>query len=184
MPANVEIKARIDSVEAWLPAARALSDDEHLPLIHQDDTFFNAPHGRLKLRVFGDGMGELIHYHRVDAEGPKRSDYAITPVPEPDGLREVLTRACGVIGRVRKHRIIVLVDHTRLHLDRVEGLGDFLELEVLLSPGQSVADGEASARALMARLGISADMLVRGAYIDLLAKAQAAAALATADYSV
>ena len=55
MPANVEIKARIPSVAALLPVATALGDDEHAQLIHQDDTFFSVPHGRLKLRVFGDG---------------------------------------------------------------------------------------------------------------------------------
>ena len=66
-----------------MPAATALGDDERAQLIHQDDTFFAAPHGRLKLRVFGDGSGELIAYQRADAEGPKRSDYLIAPVAEP-----------------------------------------------------------------------------------------------------
>ena len=168
MPANVEIKARIDSVEALLPLARALSDGDHPQLIHQDDTFFDAPHGRLKLRVFGDGSGELIHYHRPDADGPKVSDYVLAPVPEPESLREALSRACGLLGRVRKHRILLLVGATRIHLDRVEGLGDFLELEVVLSAGQAEAEGVAIAHALMARLQVSPAQWVRGAYLDLL----------------
>ena len=120
MPANVEIKARIPSVDALLPVAQALSDDKHLQRIHQDDTFFAVPKGRLKLRVFGDGSGELIHYNRPDATGPKLSDYVLVPAPEPDSLREALTRACGLIGRVRKHRILVLVGPTRIHLDQVD----------------------------------------------------------------
>ena len=173
MPANVEIKARIDSVEALLPLARALSDDEHLQLIHQDDTFFDAPHGRLKLRVFGDGSGELIHYQRADADGPKVSDYMLAPVPEPESLREVLTRACGLLGRVRKERILVLVGATRIHLDRVQGLGDFLELEVVLGDGQTEAEGAAIAQALMAQLRIDPTQRVRGAYLDLLRAAPA-----------
>ena len=175
MPANVEIKARITGVEALLPLARALGDDEHPQLIHQDDTFFAVPHGRLKLRVFGDGSGELIHYHRPDAHGPKLSDYVLAPAPEPESLREALTRACGQLGRVRKERILVLVGPTRIHLDRVEGLGDFLELEVTLTSGQTEADGTATAHALMAQLGVAADQLVSGAYLDLL-RAQASAA--------
>jgi len=89
--------------------SHALSDDAHPQLIHQDDTFFTVPHGRLKLRVFGDGTGELIHYHRADADGPKLSDYVLAPVPEPESLREALTRACGLLGRVKKNRILVLV---------------------------------------------------------------------------
>ena len=172
MPVNVEIKARIPSVEALLPVARALGDDEHPQLIHQDDTFFAVPHGRLKLRVFGDGSGELIHYHRADAQGPKLSDYVLAPVPEPESLREALTRACGLLGRVRKERILVLAGPTRIHLDRVEGLGDFLELEVVLADGQAEAEGTAIAQDLLARLGVQPGQLLRGAYLDLL-RAQA-----------
>ena len=168
MPANVEIKARIPSVEALLPRARVLGDGEQAQLIHQDDTFFAVPHGRLKLRVFADGSGELIHYTRPDAEGPKVSDYVISRAPEPDTLREALTRACGLLGRVRKTRLLVLQGLTRIHLDRVAGLGDFLEIEVVLRPGQTEAEGTAEARALMAALGVDASALVSGAYLDLL----------------
>lgn len=174
MPANVEIKARIASVDALLPLARTLGDDEHPQLIHQDDTFFAVPHGRLKLRVFGDGSGELIHYLRSDVLGPKLSDYVLAPVPEPESLREVLARACGLLGRVRKARILVLVGATRIHLDRVEGLGEFLELEVTLAEGQDEAEGTTIAHELMARLGVQTDQLVQGAYLDLL-RAQAVA---------
>lgn len=168
MPANVEIKARISSVDDLLPLAQALSDDKHLQRIHQDDSFFAVPHGRLKLRVFGDGTGELIHYHRADASGPKLSDYVLVPVPEPESLREALARACGLIGRVRKHRILALVGPTRIHLDQVEGLGDFLELEVTLGGGLTEAEGQAIAHDLMHRLGVAPGQLVQGAYLDLL----------------
>ena len=175
MPANIEIKARIPSVAELLPRAQALAraDDggDRPQLIHQDDTFFDVPRGRLKLREFADGSGELIHYDRPDAEGPKRSDYLISETDDPHTLREALTRACSVIGRVRKERLLLLVGATRIHLDRVEGLGDFLEIEVVLQPGQSEAEGTAIAVALMARLGVPPEALVRGAYLDLLAAA-------------
>ncbi len=174
MPANVEIKARIPSVESLLPLAQSLSDDKHLQRIHQDDTFFAVPHGRLKLRVFGDGSGELIHYLRPDAAGPKLSDYVLVPVVEPDSLREALVRANGLVGRVRKHRILALVGPTRIHLDQVEGLGDFLELEVTLRNGQTAAEGTAIAHDLMARLGVQPGDLVQGAYLDLLRARDAA----------
>ncbi len=179
MPANVEIKARIDSVEALLPLDRALSDGDPPQLNHQDDTFFDAPHGRLKLRVFGDGSGELIHYHRGDEDGPKRSDYVLAPAPEPESLRAALALAMGLLGRVRKERILLLVGPTRIHLDRVEGLGDFLELEVMLQGDQTEAEGTAIAHDLMARLQIAPNQLVSGAYLDLLRSAAATAAGAT-----
>jgi adenylate cyclase class IV len=174
MPANVEIKARIDSVDALLPLANALSDGDHPQLIHQDDTFFDAPHGRLKLRVFGDGSGELIHYHRANGDGPKLSDYVLVPVAEPESLRLALIRACGLLGRVRKERILLLAGPTRIHLDKVEGLGDFLELEVTLHGDQTEAEGTAIAQDLMARLAIRPEQLVSGAYLDLLRSANPA----------
>jgi adenylate cyclase class IV len=167
MARNVEIKARIASVEALLPAARALADapPEH---IKQDDTFFVCAQGRLKLRDFGDGRGELIHYHRPDTEGPKLSDYVRVPTTDPAALREALTRAFGILGRVRKRRQVLLIGATRVHLDQVECLGDFAELEVVLRDDQTEADGAAVAHALLARLGIAPQQLVRGAYLDLL----------------
>lgn len=169
MPANVEIKARIPSVEALLPRATALADeDDHPQLIHQDDTFFRVPHGRLKLRVYSDGAGELIHYYRPDAPGPKLSDYLITAVADPDSLRDVLERACGLLGRVVKRRVLVLVGQTRIHLDHVEGLGEFLELEVVLREGQTEAEGTAIALDLLAALGVPPEDRLSGAYLDLL----------------
>ncbi len=98
--------------------------------LQQDDTFFRCDSGRLKLRVFADGNGELIFYRRADEQGPKESFYLLAPTSSPDTLRELLTSAYGQVGRVRKHRTLFLVGRTRVHLDQVEGLGHFLELEV------------------------------------------------------
>ena len=80
MPRNIEIKARISSVEAALPRARQVAGGEP-DLIAQDDTFFTVPHGRLKLREFEDGSAELIHYHRPDHGDTRASDYVRLPVP-------------------------------------------------------------------------------------------------------
>jgi adenylate cyclase class IV len=164
---NVEVKARIDSVQALLPRARALADGD-AERIEQDDTFFACTRGRLKLRDFGDGSGELIHYERVDDSGPKLSDYVRAPTSDAAALREALSRAHAVIGRVRKTRLLLSIGQTRVHLDRVEGLGHFMELEVVLRPEQSVEEGAAIAEALMARLELSATQRMAGAYVDLL----------------
>jgi adenylate cyclase class IV len=170
MARNVEIKARLDgSIESLLPRARALADGPEV-LIEQDDTFFTCAHGRLKLRDFGDGSGELIHYERADIEGPKLSDYVRAPTADPAALREALTRAHGVIGRVRKTRWLLLAGQTRIHLDRVHGLGDFMEIEVVLRSEQSASDGEAIAERLMSALGVARERRLAGAYLDLLAR--------------
>ena len=173
MARNIEIKARIDSVQALLPAARALAGGAEPVLIEQDDSFYPCSHGRLKLRRFpqgsADGSAELIHYQRADAGGPKLSDYVRVPVPDADALHTALARAQGELGRVRKRRWLLLVGPTRVHLDEVQGLGHFLELEVVLGEGQTEAEGEAVARQLLAALGVQPQQLLAGAYLDLLA---------------
>jgi adenylate cyclase class IV len=172
MPRNVEIKARVDSIDALAASAAALATAPPVTLV-QDDTFFRCGDGRLKLRVVVAGCGELIFYRRADRRGPKESFYVCAPTAEPDALRAVLALACGEAGRVRKHRTLFLAGRTRIHLDRVEGLGDFLELEVVLADGESAADGAREAHRLMAQLGINASQLIEGAYVDLLAASRA-----------
>ncbi len=167
MARNIEIKARIDSISALEPQVAALA--QHGPeLIEQDDTFFNCPHGRLKLRAFADGRGELIAYDRPDALGPKTSNYLITPTADPDSLRATLARALGEAGRVKKQRLLFLVGRTRVHLDHVDGLGEYLELEVVLREGEPAASGIDEAHSLLLQLGVQPASLIAGAYIDLL----------------
>ncbi|MEF7617148.1 class IV adenylate cyclase [Aquincola sp. MAHUQ-54] len=168
MARNIEIKARIASVQALLPRAQALADSPEPVVIDQDDTFFACAAGRLKLRQFTPNAGELIHYHRADVAGPKLSDYVRVPTAEPALLREALRRAHGEAGRVRKRRLLLTAGATRIHLDAVEGLGDFLELEVVLRDDEAPGDGEAVARALLRGLGIADAQLLQGAYVDLL----------------
>lgn len=171
MPTNIEIKARIASVDAMLPVAAAIADQGPID-IAQDDTFFRCDNGRLKLRAFSSERGELIHYRRPDRAGPKASSYLRCPTTEPDTLRECLTLAYGTDGRVLKQRTLLLVGRTRIHLDRVSGLGDYLELEVVLAEGEAPEAGIAEAHALMKRLGIAASQLVETAYVDLLRSAR------------
>jgi adenylate cyclase class IV len=166
MARNIEIKARLESLDALLPRAQALAAGPP-ELIQQDDTFFHCTQGRLKLRVFADGGGELIHYRRDDTPGPMLSDYVRVPVPEPDLLREALGRGCGVAGRVVKRRWLLMVGQTRVHLDDVQGLGQFIELEVVLREAQSAEQGVAIAEALMQALGLANAPRLAGAYVDL-----------------
>ena len=166
MAANVEIKARVRDLEALERKAARLADRGPRILV-QNDVFFHAPQGRFKLRSFPEGHGELISYRRPDVTGPKRSSYSIFETADSAALHRVLTEALGVAGTVRKERRLYQVGQTRIHLDRVEGLGDFMELEVVLKPGQDEADGVALAHELMQALGIRDEDLVDGAYFDL-----------------
>ena len=167
MPANIEIKARVRALAALRTRAEALSDVP-VQVISQEDTFFNVREGRLKLRVLAADRGQLIYYSRPDQSGPKRSDYHIYETGDPAGLKSLLALALGVRGVVRKTRYLYLAGQTRIHLDDVQGLGQFIELEVVLRPGQTDADGQAVAADLMAKLGVEESDLLDGAYMDLL----------------
>lgn len=167
MARNIEIKARLSEAELGEIEARACARSGTGPVvIEQTDVFYNVPRGRLKLRRMGDGSAELIAYERPDQQGPKLSDYTLSPCTQPESLHAALKRSLGVRATVTKTRRVVMVGQTRVHLDRVEGLGSFVELEVVLRDGQSSADGHAVADELMAELGIDAGSLVEGAYVD------------------
>lgn len=168
MPRNIEIKARVANPGQLAERARriATSGPHHLS---QHDVFFNCAHGRLKLRRFADGSGELIAYQRADESGPKTSDYQLVACADPEGLAAALSTALGVLGEVRKQRTLWLAARTRIHLDEVADLGHFVELEVVLADGEATADGELEAARLMSSLGIDEESLVAAAYIDLLA---------------
>tara|TARA_R110000796_G_scaffold252360_1_gene386249 strand:- start:1916 stop:2497 length:582 start_codon:yes stop_codon:yes gene_type:complete len=167
MARNIEIKARIDNIEALESRVAKIADNGPTEIV-QDDTFFHCEAGRLKLRVFSEKHGELIFYLRANQAGPKESFYVRSQTDEPEALRETLSLAYGEVGRVRKHRTLYLVDRTRVHLDRVEGLGHFLELEVVLSSSESSQPGVEVAHHLLDRLGIESSQLIEGAYVDLL----------------
>jgi predicted adenylyl cyclase CyaB len=170
MARNIEIKARVANPAELREKAAALADAGPIE-IAQDDTFFNCSAGRLKLRAFSDTSGELIFYRRSDERGPKESYYLRTSTAEPETLRQVLALAYGEAGRVRKQRVLFLVGRTRIHLDNVEKLGHFMELEVVLREGEAADSGVREAQELMSRLGVETSQLIDRAYVDLLASA-------------
>ena len=167
MPFNIEIKARARNFDEIRKRAERLSRTP-AETIPQEDIFFNTPQGRLKLRILGEERGQLIYYTRPDQEGPKRSDYHISHTADPANLKRVLALAYGIRGVVRKTRYLYLVGQTRVHLDDVEGLGKFMELEVVMEEGQGDAEGQAIAEELMRSLGVELSDLLEGAYMDMM----------------
>ncbi|MFK7966671.1 MAG: class IV adenylate cyclase [Burkholderiaceae bacterium] len=167
MSRNIEIKARVSDMAALTSRARSIATEGPVE-ISQDDTFFHCKNGRLKLRQFSADRGQLIFYKRQDQAGPKESFYLLNETSDPDTLRQTLEHAYGVHGQVTKQRTLYLVGRTRVHLDVVERLGDFMELEVVLTETDTVAEGEAEAMALMKRLEIKPADLIDCAYVDLL----------------
>ena len=166
MPRNIEIKARVKDMDKLRGRVEQMASSGPFYLV-QEDTFFHIFTGRLKLRTLESKNGELIYYRRPDTFRPARSRYIRTPVVLPQLVKWVCSAILGVKGVVRKQRALYLVGNTRVHLDQVEGLGDFMELEVPTPDEESAKGAETVATEMMEALSISAGDLIAGAYVDL-----------------
>jgi predicted adenylyl cyclase CyaB len=110
----------------------------------------------------------LIFYVRADQAAAKASEFDVVPVAEPDRLRSLLAAALGVVVEVRKQRELWLLDNTRIHLDTVEGLGTFVEFEVMVDIAHPEPGCWAQVRRLVVDFGLTEADMVAGAYADLL----------------
>jgi homotetrameric cytidine deaminase len=164
---NIEIKARLADPERALERALGLGADDKGE-ISQRDTYFARARGRLKLREQEPGEDELIQYRRADEPGARASSYRRVPAGAAAGLRDALDAALGTLVVVEKRRRLLLLDGVRIHLDEVEGLGSYLELEAVASDGADLDEQRSKVSRLRAELGIAEDTLVGESYSDLL----------------
>jgi adenylate cyclase class IV len=171
MPRNVEIKARVHELSGIRAKVAALASSPG-EILGQTDTFFAIPAGRLKVRELSDGSGELIAYERPNQPGPKASSYSRFACTNARALTLTLSRVLPTRGTVVKQREVFLIGRTRVHLDHVDGLGLFVELEVVLADGELAEDGNREAQGLLDALDIPQAALVAEAYIDLLESAR------------
>ncbi len=167
MATNIECKAVARDLADLRERAQHLGA-QPAGVLHQVDTFFCCSQGRLKLRQFRTGTAELIAYERSDRAELRRSHYTRVAVPEDGALLQALRDSLGIRAVVRKTRELWLLGTTRIHLDQVEGLGDFVEIEVVLDDTVDSASGEVLAQRLQAQLGIEAADVQAQAYVDLL----------------
>jgi predicted adenylyl cyclase CyaB len=164
---NIEIKARVEELGDVRKKVASLATGPS-QVVDQRDTFFHVTRGRLKVRAFADGSGELIAYDRANERGPRQSTYTRVDCHDVAALCEALSGVLQVRGVVSKHREVFMVGRTRIHLDEVENLGSFVELEVVLADGESPDAGQLEARGLLESLNIPESDLIADAYIDLL----------------
>ena len=132
---NIEIKARCDKPEV----VRQVLDEcsaEFKGVDHQIDTYFSVPKGRLKLRQ-GNIENSLIFYDRPNTAGPKRADVSLFRTDTPGGaqLHETLTAALDILVTVDKQREIYFIENVKFHIDTVEQLGHFVEIEAIDETG-------------------------------------------------
>jgi adenylate cyclase, class 2 len=129
---NIEIRAKCHDLARVRQLVQALAAT-YEGVLKQTDTYFDAPHRRVKLREMQGKPAELIVYARANDPAARASDYYIVPVPQPLLLKAALAAALGIRGEVRKRRELYLWHNVRIHLDEVERLGSFLEFEAVLS---------------------------------------------------
>jgi homotetrameric cytidine deaminase len=164
---NLELKARDADPRRSLERALAIGAEDRGE-IAQRDTYFAHARGRLKLREQSPGATELIEYRRSDSTDPGPSEYRIAPVGDPEPLRDALDSALGTLVVVEKRRRLLVWDAVRIHLDEVEGLGSFLELEAVAEPGSDLGPEREKLERLRSELRIEDAALVAGSYSDLL----------------
>ena len=164
---NIELKARCPDLDAARETARGLGADFG-GVLEQRDTYFVVPRGRLKLRQTVGRGAELVAYARENAAAVRGSDYRLVAVPDPAGLLGALGASLGIRGDVVKTRELWMWRRVRIHLDRVERLGTFLEFEAVLEPGEADAVGHAKIATLREVLHVRDADLIGASYSDLL----------------
>ena len=162
---NIELKARLRDRDHALVVCHRIGANAQGD-IHQIDTYFRVPSGRLKLREAEPGRTELVFYHRPDVAGPKGCDYALEPA-QPT-IKSMLSDALGVLTVVDKVRTLYLWENVRIHLDRVQDLGDFIEFEAVLDDTHDDADGHAKLARLIEDFGLTDDEHLEVSYLDLM----------------
>jgi predicted adenylyl cyclase CyaB len=167
MPRNIEIKARVADLEPLRAVVQALGA-RPLATEEQTDRYYELDGARrVKLRTIAGGRAEMIHYRRPEDEGVRASDYEVTSVRD-DQAGACLVPKGEPLVVVRKRREIWLLDNVRVHLDTVEGLGRFLELEAVVDAEHDDAVCRGQVDRILAALEVSPGQLVRASYSDLL----------------
>jgi len=126
---NIEIKARCAD-QTRIKEILKSENADFRGVDHQIDTYFRVNSGRLKLRE-GNIENNLIHYERDNQEGPKQADITLFKSDPGSSLKEILTRALGILVIVDKVREIYFIGNVKFHIDLVKDLGTFIEIEAI-----------------------------------------------------
>jgi predicted adenylyl cyclase CyaB len=170
MARNIEIKVRINDQQKSFVTTIASRLGEGPQRLHQVDTFFNTSEGRLKLREITGGTSELISYSREDVAEPRICNYLRFEVEQPIELKKMLEKSVGIRCVVEKDRDVYLIDQARIHVDQVQHLGQFLEIEVVLRSDQQEEAGAEIMESLLEQFQLDSTGFVDKAYADLIAQ--------------
>ncbi len=163
---NIEIKARCNDLAAIQKILKS-GNAEFKGTDRQIDSYFKVNSGRLKLRE-GNIENALIHYNREDKVEAKESDVMLYKSSKNELLKELLTRALGILVTVDKEREIYFIGNVKFHLDKVEGLGEFVEIEAIGDEDVNKDDLMKQCKFYLNLFNISSKDLVPFSYSDML----------------
>jgi adenylate cyclase, class 2 len=169
MHINFEFKARCNNIETIELKLKELNP-LFIGVDKQVDTYFNIMNGRLKLRE-GNIENSLIHYNRQDSKNVKQSDVTLYELQPDKNLKDILTKALGIKTIVEKERKIYFIDNVKFHLDKVNELGNFIEVEAIDKEGSIGIDKlKEQCQYYIQLFGITPNQFIAESYSDLLAK--------------
>ncbi len=163
---NIELKARDPDPERALATCESLGAEAGGVLV-QRDTYFDVPQGRLKLREEASAVPHLIAYERPDLAGQRESRYRIVEVEQADEMKAALSVALGIKIVIAKERCLFLWEGVRIHLDQVDGLGNFIEFEAIAPAASDLSHEKAQVRTLRQAFDIADADVIGGSYCDL-----------------
>jgi adenylate cyclase class 2 len=164
---NVECKALDPDPDRSLEVCRQIGAEDHGE-IWQRDTYFQVSNGGLKLREERPGKPHLIQFERADEPQQRESRYRIIGVENGPMLSAALAAAIGCRVVVAKRRRLFLWRDVRIHLDNVEQLGRFIELEAVALPDSDLVHEHRLVAELREALAITDDRLIAIGYAEQL----------------
>jgi len=165
MALNLEIKVKMESHEPALAVLKKLSA-EFVKDINQKDVYYKLPGSLLKLRIEDDGES-MIKYIRDEVNPDRFSDYEVIYF-KSTGNEKFFNSIFETETVVEKKRLLYMYKSTRVHLDTVKDLGQFMEFETLVLNGKE--DAKERFSFLIDKFTINSDGQIKGSYRDLMLK--------------
>jgi predicted adenylyl cyclase CyaB len=167
MKKNFEIKVKLSDPNKTRKLLQLLCKDMS-PIRQkqaQKDIYYKVNKGRLKLRIINGKTGNLIHYFRSNESRKRVSHYTIAETNTPAELNSTLSSLHGILIKVKKVREITIINNVRIHIDKVIGLGNYLEIEIIFN---SIKEVRKRMDDLIDALELDRKKFINVSYSDLL----------------
>lgn len=168
---EIEVKVRADHSKAF-PILKKIGAVK-LGVEDQSDTYFAAPHRdfaktdeALRIRSL-DGQAVLTYKGpKLDGISKTREEFE-TPVDEVTTIQILHALGFSEAGVVRKKREVFRTGEITVCLDAVEGLGEFLEVEIVAENEKELDTSRAKLFELLKQFGAREMNSIRTSYLEM-----------------